>query len=35
MFALTLSDGTDGIGLLIGDLDGEFLFDGHDDFDGV
>lgn len=27
--------GVDGVGVLVGDLDAEFLLDGHDDFDGV
>jgi hypothetical protein len=27
--------GVDAIGVLVGDLDAEFLLDGHDDLDGV
>lgn len=27
--------GVDGVGLLVGNLDAEFLLDGHDDLDGV
>ena len=30
-----LLDGVDAIGVLVGDLDAEFLLDGHDDLDGV
>jgi hypothetical protein len=32
---LTLSDARDGISILIGNLDGELLLDGHDDLYGV
>lgn len=32
---LTVVHGVDGVGLLIRDLDGELLLNGHDNLDGV
>lgn len=31
----SLVNGVDGVGVLVGDLNAEFLLDGHDDLDGV